>query len=68
MKRLNKNFPNSELNIKLRRMYAFKKAANNTIKDEALKREVLHYCDKQINLYWRRCFMGCRGYSSSSHS
>lgn len=62
MKMLNKNFPKSNLNIRLRKWYSFKQMANNMIKDDKLRKAVLKYCDQQINLCWRRSNSNMDGY------
>lgn len=62
MKYLNRNIPNCPLNIKLRKWYKLKQDTNNMIKDEKLKRSVMKYCDKQINLCWLRNYTRKKGY------
>lgn len=64
MKRLNKYNRDTELNRKIRKIYALKQMANNTIKNNALKQEIMQDCDRQINLCWRRSYMNYPGYSA----
>lgn len=65
MKYLNKNFRTTPLNQKIRKWYRLKQEANNMVKDEQLKSDIMRYCDRQINLCWRRSYNGMAGYESS---
>lgn len=62
MKHLNKNFPTSPLNQKIRKWYRLKQEVNNAINDEYLKQDLMRYCDRQIALCWRRSYQGLPGY------
>lgn len=66
MKYLNKNFRASPLNKKVRWWYQLKQNANNTIKDEQIKSDVMKYCDRQINLCWYRSYHGAAGYEMTN--
>lgn len=63
MKKLNKNFKRSELNIKLRHAYFIKQYINNYVKDEEIRGIMMKHCDRLINKYWRNNYNGVKGYS-----
>ena len=62
MKYLNKNFPNSPLNKKLRKIYDVKQAINNSKLDETFKRKLMKYCDNEIHMCWELAYRGIDGY------
>ena len=62
MKRLNKNFPNSPLNKKLRKIYDMKQAINNSKLDKKFKEQMMRACDKEIHMCWELSYRGVKGY------
>lgn len=62
MKRLNRDFPTSPLNMKVRSCYNVKQAVNNSKMDESLKNEMMRLCDCEINRCWRNSYKGIKGY------
>lgn len=64
MKRLNRgNFKYCELNLKLRSIYDLKQKINNSKMPKYLKHDAMHWCDCEINKYWRWSFERRKGYS-----
>lgn len=64
MRKLNRYQRRSQLNQKLTSMYRFKKEINNSNMPDDLKHEVMNWCDKEINKFWRWSKEGRRGYSA----
>lgn len=64
MKYLNKNFPDCKLNVKLRKIYKLKQKVNNSKMDAELKRELLRYFDKSINMCWELSRQHVKGFKN----
>lgn len=62
MKYLNKNFPNSPLNKKIRFLYHVKQEINNSPIGDPAKYVMMWYCDCEINRCWRLSQRGVPGY------
>lgn len=62
MKKLNKNFPNSPLNRKLRDLYYIKQLINNSNLTEKQKKEEMNAIDKIINECWRYSYLKKEGF------
>ena len=62
MKYLNKNFPNSPLNKKLREIYKIKQEINNSKLENVFKDKMMKACDNEIHRCWELSHHGVNGY------
>lgn len=62
MKYLNKNFPNSPLNKKLRKIYNLKQEINNSKLEPKFKEKMMKACDNEIHACWELSLRGIKGY------
>ena len=62
MKKLNKFYPMSPLNLKLREVYDIKQKINNSQMSDDAKTIIMKECDRQINQFWRWSYENKPGY------